>query len=187
MRRLSAVAAIICAATAATAQPHQPYAGLQQRGVKALSDGEIADLRAGRGMGLALAAELNGYPGPLHVLEHADALRLTIEQRQRTLALYEAMKLEAIALGERLIAQEAELDRAFAGRTITVQALAEATAAIGATQAALRAAHLRYHLAQVEVLTAEQVRRYAELRGYAGGHGAVGHSGAHRPSGHHGR
>jgi Spy/CpxP family protein refolding chaperone len=182
MRRLSAVAAIICAATTAAAQPHQPYAGMQQRPVKALSDGELADLRAGRGMGLALAAELNGYPGPLHVLEHADALHLTVEQRQRTQALYEAMKLEAIALGERLIAQEAELDRAFAGRTITAQTLAEATAAIGATQAALRAAHLRYHLAQVEVLTPEQVRRYAELRGYAGGHSAAGHSGPHQPS-----
>jgi hypothetical protein len=155
--------------------------------VKALSDGELADLRAGRGMGLALAAELNGYPGPLHVLEHADALRLSVEQRQRTQALYDAMKAEAVALGERLIAQEAELDRAFAGRTITPQTLAEATAAIGAIQAALRAAHLRYHLAQVEVLTAEQVRRYAELRGYAGGHGAAGHSGPHQPRGHHGR
>jgi DNA invertase Pin-like site-specific DNA recombinase len=28
-------------------------------------------------MGLALAAELNGYPGPLHVLEMADRLQLT--------------------------------------------------------------------------------------------------------------
>jgi hypothetical protein len=54
----------------AMAQEHQhahgPYAGLQQRGVKALSDQQIADLRAGKGMGLALAAELNGYPGPIH-------------------------------------------------------------------------------------------------------------------------
>ena len=36
----------------------------------------MADLRAGRGMGLALAAELNGYPGPAHVLELADKLDL---------------------------------------------------------------------------------------------------------------
>ena len=35
----------------------QPYAGLQQRDVKALSDTQLADLRAGRGIGLALAAE----------------------------------------------------------------------------------------------------------------------------------
>ena len=45
-------------------QHHQtPYAGMQQREVKALSEQQIADLKAGRGMGLALAAELNGYPG----------------------------------------------------------------------------------------------------------------------------
>ena len=32
-------------------------------------------------MSLALAAELNGYPGPLHVLELADRLGLSAEQR----------------------------------------------------------------------------------------------------------
>jgi hypothetical protein len=31
-----------------------PYAGMQHRAVKALSEQKIADLRAGRGMGLAL-------------------------------------------------------------------------------------------------------------------------------------
>ncbi len=188
MTRLVAIGVIAFLACPAAAQPHQPYAAMQQRPVKALSDREIADLRAGRGIGLALPAELNGYPGPMHVLEHADALGLTVEQRGRTQALYEAMKAEAIALGEQLVAQEAELDRAFAARTITAQALGETTAAIGATQAALRAAHLRYHLAQADVLTSEQVRRYAELRGYAGaGQSSPGHSGPHQPGGHHGR
>jgi hypothetical protein len=43
------------------------------------------------------------------------------------------------------------------------------TAAIGQTQAALRAAHLRYHLLAAEVLTHSQMQHYAELRGYAGG------------------
>jgi hypothetical protein len=188
MLRVCIIATIACAAVAAAAQPLPPYASMQHRPVKALSDAEIADLRAGRGVGLALAAELNGYPGPLHVLEHADALRLTAEQRRRTQALYDAMKAEAIALGERLIAQEAELDRAFAARTVTPQTLGETTAAIGATQGALRAAHLRYHLAQSELLTTEQVKRYVELRGYAGaGHGGADHSGPHRRDGHHGR
>jgi hypothetical protein len=50
-------------------QPASPYAGYQQRPVKAPSEQQVADLRAGRGIGLALAAELNGYPGPVHVLE----------------------------------------------------------------------------------------------------------------------
>jgi Spy/CpxP family protein refolding chaperone len=143
-----------------------PYAGLQDRPIKALSDQQIADLRAGRGMGLALAAELNGYPGPMHVLELADALQLSDRQRAETAALFAAMKAEAIPLGERLIAGETALDRLFADRTVTRVALDDALARLAADQAALRAAHLRYHLAMVELLTPAQTARYAELRGY---------------------
>ena len=71
--------------------------------VKALSEQQTADLRAGRGMGLALAAELNGYPGPLHVLELADQLDLTADQRSKVQQLFDAMKAEAMPLGSRLI------------------------------------------------------------------------------------
>ena len=53
--------------------------------MKSLSDQQLSDLRAGRGMGMALPAELNGYPGPVHVLELADALGLTPEQREKRL------------------------------------------------------------------------------------------------------
>jgi hypothetical protein len=102
MRTFVALWAIIAAGTA-LAQDHHPYAGMAQRAIKALSDQQIADLRAGRGVGLALAAELNGYPGPAHVLENADALRLTPDQRVRTQALFDAMKAAAVPVGERLI------------------------------------------------------------------------------------
>src|SRR3954464_14526258 len=105
-RHLIAAALLTLAHGDAIAQSQQPYAGLQSRSVKALSEAQIADLRAGRGMTLALAAELNGYPGPLHVIELADALALTPEQRTRMQALYAAMKTEAIGLGEQLIVQE---------------------------------------------------------------------------------
>jgi Spy/CpxP family protein refolding chaperone len=143
-----------------------PYSGLEQRPIKALSEQQVADLRAGRGMGLALPAELNGYPGPSHALELASPLHLTDAQRDRVQGLFDAMKAETTPLGLRLIAQEAELDRQFAGKTITAETLVQATSAIGTTQAALRAAHLRYHLTMVDVLTPDQMQRYAELRGY---------------------
>jgi hypothetical protein len=55
----------------ALAQSAQPYSGMQTRPIKALSDQQVADLKAGRGMGLALAAELNGYPGPSRPI-HSD-------------------------------------------------------------------------------------------------------------------
>ena len=50
------------------------YAGQQSREIKALSDQEVKDLQAGAGMGMAKAAELNRYPGPMHALELADQL-----------------------------------------------------------------------------------------------------------------
>jgi hypothetical protein len=43
---------------------------------------------------------------------------------------------------------------------------------IGETQSKLRAAHLRYHLAMLEVLSPDQLARYGEMCGYAGGHHA---------------
>jgi Spy/CpxP family protein refolding chaperone len=181
MSRAWIVIATLLAAGTAQAQhaPASLYAGMEHRTVKALSDQQIADLRAGRGMGLALPAELNGYPGPVHVLELADRLGLTREQRTRVQELHMAMKAESVPLGERLIVQETDLDRQFATKSVTPASLQAATAEIGASQGALRGAHLRYHLSTLEVLTPEQIRRYGELRGYgtSGGpaHGMKGH------------
>src|SRR5258708_12736969 len=77
----AALLSISAAAFAQSSHPEtSPYAGMQTRPIKALSEQQVADLQAGRGMGLALAAELNGYPGPSHVLELADKLGLSAEQ-----------------------------------------------------------------------------------------------------------
>ena len=53
MRFVIAIAAAAGLTGAALAQ--QPYAGLQNREIKTLSDQQIADLNAGRGMGLDIA------------------------------------------------------------------------------------------------------------------------------------
>src|SRR5215467_11886575 len=121
MRFIIATATIVLLANSAMGQ--QPYAGLQERSIKTLSEQQTADLNAGRGMGLALAAELNGYPGPAHVLELADALHLSDDQRTKTKALFEAMKVETIPIGERIISDETALDHLFAGRGVTRAAL----------------------------------------------------------------
>ena len=147
-----------------------PYAGMQARSIKALSDQQIADLGAGRGMGLALAAELNGYPGPSHVPELADKLDLSADQRASMQRLFDSMKAEAMPLGSKLIEQEADLDKQFADRTVTPESLRATTAAVAATQGMLRETHLKYHLSTGGILTPSQMTKYAELRGYGGGH-----------------
>lgn len=159
------------------AQSHSPYAGLEKRAIKALSDQQISELRAGLGMSLALAAELNGYPGPRHTIELASELGLTPDQRSRVETLFVSMKAESIAIGEKLIAQEAGLDAQFATKAITPASLAGSVEAIGRTQASLRALHLNYHLLTLQVLTPAQAQRYAELRGYVG-------AAAHSPARH---
>jgi Spy/CpxP family protein refolding chaperone len=164
MRFVIATAAIVALSSSAMSQ--QPYAGLQNRSIKTLSDQQIADLNAGRGMGLALAAELNGYPGPLHAIELASDLRLSTEQVAKLKALFEDMRAETVPLGASLISQERDLNDDFANHTVTLTSLEGATRRIGATQAALRAAHLKYHLSTVAVLTPEQVAQYNQLRGY---------------------
>jgi hypothetical protein len=93
-------------------------------------------------------------------------LQLSAAQRQQLQAQYEAMKEEAIRVGEKLITREAALDRHFAEHNISPDKLASLTAQIGETQGELRAVHLKYHLTTAEVLTDDQRRQYAELRGY---------------------
>jgi hypothetical protein len=163
-------ALLILVAAPAAGQQHQhghsPYAGMEQRDIKALSEQQMADLRAGRGMGLALAAELNGYPGPLHVLELGDKLGLSGEQKRKVQQLFEAMKTEAVAAGEKLLESERALNTEFAARTITPERLALLMAQIGERQGTLRAVHLKYHLTTAELLTGDQRQRYIELRGY---------------------
>lgn len=149
-----------------TKQGHSAYAGMQSRSIKALSEQQVADLRAGKGMSLALPAELNGYPGPAHALELAGPLGLSEEQKLKTRKLFEQMQAEAKALGEQVISSEYELDRLFKENKANAASIQEATAKSAQIQGRLRASHLRYHLSMMDVLTLAQVARYNRLRGY---------------------
>lgn len=159
-----------------------PYAGLQAREIKALSAEDTQALLQGQGMRLALAAELNGYPGPLHVLEHAQALQLTPAQSSQTQALLARHKAQARELGAALVAAERELDDQFAGGKASAGAVQAQTARIGQLQAQLRAAHLQTHLEQTALLTPQQIAHYQRLRGYTAAQAAPSHThqGEHR-------
>jgi Spy/CpxP family protein refolding chaperone len=160
------VLAVTLLAAGAVAAPPSPYAGQESRAIKALSDGEIDDLTNGRGMGLAKAGELNGYPGPIHVLDLSAALELTPDQRAALAAIRDRMSAAAKPLGSAIIARERTLDEQFATGRITKPELAALTSEIGTLQARLRAVHLAAHLETKEVLSAAQIARYNALRGY---------------------
>lgn len=173
--KLIAVSALLMGAGGTFGQhSHQPahhaspYAGQQTREIKALSPTQTTDLLAGKGMELAKAAELNGYPGPMHTLELATQLDLSAEQKQASETLMNRHKAQARDLGAQLVEAERALDQAFASRQIDAARLTAHTERIGRLQALLRKSHLETHLQQTALLTPEQIARYAQLRGYAG-------------------
>lgn len=121
-------------------------------------------------MGFALAAELNGYPGPKHVLEHAETLALSGAQLAETRRLFDEMRAESVALGKALVQKESELDALFAEERIDESSLRAVVGAIAELQGRLRAAHLKHHLKMKTLLSPQQLAKYEGLRGYRGGH-----------------
>ena len=123
----------------------------------------------GAGMGYARAAELNHFPGPMHVLELADQLKLTAGQRAATRTLMDAHKSQARALGAEVVAAEREVEQLFRSGRVDEAVLARAARTAAAVEGEYRLSHLETHRRMRELLSAEQVKRYDELRGYASG------------------
>ncbi|GHF38364.1 Spy/CpxP family protein refolding chaperone [Seohaeicola zhoushanensis] len=172
---LTATALVALAGLAASAQASaQPYAGQQSREIAALSAQDVEDLLAGRGWGLAKPAELNGYPGPAHVLELADDLDLDPAQRAAIKAIFDAMQAEAKRLGSEFVDVEARLNAAFAEGAIDTARLTALTAEAGRIRGELRAVHLAAHLDVKPLLTHHQIMTYQRLRGYDDGHAGHG-------------
>lgn len=146
-----------------------PYAGQQMRTIKALSDDDVAARRKGEGMGLAKAAELNGYPGPAHVLALANQLSLTDDQLRQVRLVFDRMSTPARSLGDEVIAHERTLDTLFAEGHADRDSMTAETASIGELQGRLRSVHLAAHLEMRAILTADQIASYCRLRGYGDG------------------
>jgi len=159
--------ALVFAVGAAAAD--QPYAGQQTRGIKTLSDHEIADYLQGYGMGLSKVAELNHYPGPRHVLDQADDLGLSSAQLAKAREIWQAMDVKARALGETIVAKEAALETSYSSGAATPADTRAVLDELARLQADLRYTHLSAHLAMRSVLSADQISRYDVLRGYSDG------------------
>lgn len=149
-------------------QPSQsPYAGQQDRDIKSLSAQDQQQLRAGQGWGLARSAELNGVPGPAHLLELANEIGLSAEQRQAIGALFAQMQQRAIELGNEFISRERAIDEYFRQRVFSEEKLKALVSESARALADLRYLHLSYHDQMMKIVTPAQVEKYNLLRGYA--------------------
>lgn len=142
------------------------YSGQQQRQIKSLSADDIKQLEQGKGWGLAKAAELNGVPGPIHILQMKEKISLSDEQEVKIKALYADMKSRAIPLGNQLIQLERLLNDSFANKTVNPESLMQQLAAIAEVSKKLRYVHLATHLETPKILSAHQIFQYNQLRGY---------------------
>lgn len=143
------------------------YAGEEKREIKSLSETDIEELQNGKGWGLAKAAELNGVPGPVHLLEMKEEIELSAEQTRAIENIYMKMKQEAVPLGLELIELERELNNHFANRTITNELLRQIVQKIAQVHGQLRYVHLSTHLKTPDILRSEQITLYNRLRGYS--------------------
>ncbi len=153
--------------TAADQAKHSKYSGQEKRAIKSLSPEDITELERGGGWGLAKVAELNGLPGPAHILELKNEIELTTDQLHEIQILHDEMKEHAIKHGKRLIMLEKELEARFLSKLPTDTELITMLLAIEQTRSQLRFIHLSTHLKTPHILTKQQIQTYNKVRGYS--------------------
>jgi hypothetical protein len=157
--------------SAASSSQISPYSGQEIRVIKSLSDNDVQSLQNGTGEafgGIAKLAELNGYPGPRHVLDIAQELQLTDRQRMEIELIYQNMSNNAKSIGSAIIGVEQDMDEAFANKTITEENLIALLDKSANLYGQLRFVHLSAHLDTAQIMTTEQIQMYNEMRGYDG-------------------
>ncbi|GMR16478.1 MAG: hypothetical protein BMS9Abin31_0815 [Gammaproteobacteria bacterium] len=142
------------------------YVGQDKRIIKSLSIDDIKQLENGKGWGLAKAAELNGVPGPSHLLEMKKEINLTNQQQTKIKKLFKKMQQQAKVLGKQLIVMEKKLNESFANKTVKKQSLKMNLEKISQLRMQLRYVHLSAHLETPSILTKRQINLYNKLRGY---------------------
>ena len=144
--------------------PEAGHQGNRHQSMQAMQTREFNNLQQGRGMGMARVAETNGYPGPMHVLEHAEALELTDGQIERTRELKTRVRTRAPELGNQIVDAEKRLEAMFAEGGVNAAKMDSLLIEIAELRAHLRSLHLTAHLDQAAVLTETQIEQYKTLR-----------------------
>lgn len=168
-----------CFAQESQDEARSPYVNEMSREIKALSVEQIRGFLDGEGMGFAKAAELNGFPGPRHVLDLAGELKLSKEQTDLVQSRFFSMNGDARRLGAQLVDAEKRLNELFSNGTVSEESMTNLLESVGSLTANIRVTHLKAHLTMMEILTGDQVEKYNELRGYgvSDDHDAEKHSG----------
>ena len=143
------------------------YAGQEKRALKSLSLQDIQDLENGLGWGFVKPAELNGLPGPVHLLGLKTELKLSASQIEKIHKLNEHMNRKAKRVGSKYIEEERQVEPVLVNTNISDSALESAVHAAGQTLVELRLTHLKAHLRTSALLTEKQIKKYGELRGYS--------------------
>ena len=165
MLGVAAGIAITVAAAAASAQHGHGGAGAEGHQMAQACASEFEKVVGdGRGFGLAFAADQNGYPGPMHVLELRDRLKLTADQEAKARDLMHAMFAESRPKSVRLLEAEAKLRRLFAERAADEAAVRAAVAEVERARSEVRLVHLLAHLKTRDLLSEDQRRLYHEAR-----------------------
>jgi Spy/CpxP family protein refolding chaperone len=121
-------------------------------------------LMKSEGAGMARYADVNGYPGPKHVLELQEELGLSEDQVKQIEAIFDEMAEKARIKGEEIITAENALNDLFETQAASEQSVRWLSTEIGRLRGELRAVHLLAHLQAKAVLTPGQTTRYGSLR-----------------------
>ena len=116
------------------------------------------------GMNQASFAEMNGYPGPKYVLDLADKLNLTAEQRKSVQESYTEMITRAKELGKQIVGIEKELNDAFAQGFVNQKSVGNDAEEIGRLRGRLRAIYLVAFMKTKAALNESQIALYRKLR-----------------------
>lgn len=147
-----------------------PPAQAAQAAHHACLEEERQAIERGQGFGMALVADRNGFPGPRHILDMKDELKLSADQVRDVQQLFDKMHNRAVELGNELLAKEAELDRLFAQGVSGEASVRHLLTESALLRAELRWVHIFAHLEARDLLTPEQRRAYHAARYASGEH-----------------
>jgi len=114
----------------------------------------------GDGNDQALYAELNGYPGPKHILDLASKLALTARQKHDIRELYNDTRTRARVLGKLIVKVEEEMHYAFNSGMLARESIEDDAESVGKMRGTLRGVHLAAHIKTRELLTKNQIKQY---------------------------